>query len=135
MLALLQRIAYYRPRVLALNSFTIWSDIASQLTKKERLQGVSFKAPAGLPKPSLKLPQRDKKREPCFLPWKIVYEPEPGSTLHITETLIIPLPGTSGANASYSVRNNTMYGNASLTLAFSLRKRSPSSRQFMMPFQ
>lgn len=106
-LALLQRIAYYKPRILALNSFTIWSDIASQLAKKEGLAGVTFKAPAGSAKPSFKLPQVERNREPCFLPWKFVYTDD--SESRFTETLIIPMPGTSGANASYSLAEKVAF--------------------------
>jgi len=103
-LLLLQKIAFYKPRVLALNAFTIWSDIAGPLGKPNALPGVWLKPPRGQPRPALKLPRCETNRRPEFLPWKIVYAncdgaSEPG----VKETLIIAMPSSSGANASYSV--------------------------------
>lgn len=103
--ALLHKIAFYRPRVLALNSFTIWADIASQLDKRNGLEGIALKGPSGHTRPPVRLPRLQENRKPHFIPWKIVYtDVDELETESVKETLIMPLPGTSGANASYSVR-------------------------------
>lgn len=102
-LSLLRRIAFYKPRILALNSFAIWSDIAAELGKRNAVPGVSLKAPVGQATSPLKLPRLEENRKPEFLPWKIVHTHDIDTDLLVKETLIIPLPGTSGANASYSV--------------------------------
>ncbi|KAG8835104.1 hypothetical protein FRC17_005225 [Serendipita sp. 399] len=149
---LLCKIARFKPRVLALNSFAIWNDIASVLEKQlkpgrdvhgkshrisgggggggnttaiggrnpkekegrgtkveegrtELLSKVRLEPPLDSAEyPPLKLPQVSENRTPAFLPWKLVYE---DSTVH--ETLIMPLPGTSGANASYSLSEKVSF--------------------------
>ncbi|CAG7847544.1 SubName: Full=Related to G/T mismatch-specific thymine DNA glycosylase {ECO:0000313/EMBL:CCA68975.1} [Serendipita indica DSM 11827] len=119
-LALLQKIARFKPRIVAFNSFAIWTDIANGLeplrrssfppksakanktrnglkTAKEVSSAcITLEPPLGEDQlPPLKLESTKEKRTPQFLPWKIVYAEG--------ETLLIPLPGTSGANASYSL--------------------------------
>ncbi|PVF93428.1 DNA glycosylase [Serendipita vermifera] len=106
--SLLRKIAHYRPHILALNSFTIWSDIASQLDKRDPLPGIKLRYPGPPPRPPLKLARLEKNRTPVFIPWKIVYQDE-GSDHQVLETLIIPLPGTSGANASYSLAEKVSF--------------------------
>ncbi|KAG8762333.1 hypothetical protein FRC15_008569, partial [Serendipita sp. 397] len=139
---LLCKIAQFKPRVLALNSFTIWNDIASVLEKQLKSKniavgdhrriggakgsrkkrkadttgGIVEDVQVDLPRvklepprdsreyPPLKLAQVSENRTPAFLPWKLVYE---DST--IQETLIMPLPGTSGANAGYSLSEKVSF--------------------------
>lgn len=136
MLLLLQKIAFYKPRVLALNSFTIWSDIASSLGKSNALPGVKLKVPSGQPRPALKLSWCETNRKPEFLPWKIVYANcDEASESGVKETLILVLPSTSGANAKYSVSCFSYSLASHWILIYSLLKRWLFSVMYMTHFQ